>query len=66
MRDQIMCHNPEPSGTPFYGPQGVHCLLACTSALELRCTLVALFPKQRCHEGQYYATYKRRSSRKTL
>ena len=61
-----MCHNPDPSNTPFSGPKTVHCHLACTSTLRLWCALVALLPKQRCHEGQYYATYKRCSSRKSL
>ena len=61
-----MCHNPDPSSTPFYGPKTVHRILACTSALRMCCALVALLSQQRCHEGQYYATYMRRSSRKSL
>ena len=61
-----MCHNPHPLITHFHKLKAVYGLQACTSALEVRCTLVALLPKQLCHEGQYYVTYKRRSSRKNL
>ncbi len=51
-----MCHNPDPSSTPFRGPKTVHRHLAYTSTLRVCCAMVALLPKQRCHEGQYYAT----------
>jgi hypothetical protein len=61
-----MCHNPAPSIIYFYRPKAVYRLLACTSALKVHCTLVALLPKQLRHEGQYYVTYKRRSLRKNL
>jgi len=61
-----MCHNPDPLNTPFRGPKTVHRHLACTSTLRVCCAMVTLLPKQRCHEGQYYVTYKRRSSRKSL
>jgi hypothetical protein len=46
-----MCHNPDPSNTPFCGPKTIHRHLTCTSTLRLCCALVALLPKQRCHEG---------------
>ena len=61
-----MCHNPDPLDHPLDEPKAVHCLLPCTSALGVRCTLVALLLKQLCHEEQYYATYKRRSSRRNI
>jgi hypothetical protein len=61
-----MCYNPAPSIIHFYRLKAVYGLLACTSALEMHCTLVALLPKQLWHEGQYYVTYKRPSSRKNL
>jgi hypothetical protein len=61
-----MCHNPDPSGTPFHGPKTIHRLLAYTSTLRVGGALAALVPKQRWHEGIYYVTHKRRSSRKSL
>jgi hypothetical protein len=61
-----MCHNPDPLAAPFHESQAVHCLLPCTSTLGVRYTRVPLLPKQLCHEEQYYATNKRRSSRKNL
>src|ERR1043166_8111527 len=32
-----MCHNPDPSSTPFHRPKTFHRLLACTSTLRV-CT----------------------------
>ncbi len=61
-----MCHNPDPLEHPFHESQAVYCLLPCTSTLGVRYTRGPLFPKQLCHEGQYYATNKRRSSRISL
>jgi hypothetical protein len=53
-----MCHNPDPLQHPLYEPNAVHCLLPCTSALVMRCPLMAPLPIQLGHEGQYYATHK--------